>query len=102
MELWETGTFKRGRVRGEVAKASANSVIIKFSVDLLRKKAEPSESDFWELMGQEPAVVCKECVKGEERVVKNVVSLFKARKEEGVGMEEGRRSDRALSIHGKL
>lgn len=40
-----------------MAKASAKSVIIKFSVELLRKKAEPSESDFWELMGREPAVV---------------------------------------------
>lgn len=39
-----------------MAKASAKSVIIKFSVDLLRKKAERLESDFWELMGGEPAV----------------------------------------------
>lgn len=57
--MWNYG--RQERLKGEggggkVAQASVKSVIIKFSVDPLKKKAERSESDFWELMGGEPAV----------------------------------------------
>lgn len=37
-----------------MAEAPAKPGIIKFSVDVLRKKSEPSGGDFWELAGQGP------------------------------------------------
>lgn len=44
--------ISRGKGKEEMwLQASGKPVIIKFSVDFLRKNSEPSQSDFWKMMG---------------------------------------------------
>lgn len=61
----------------------------------------PYESTFIETLGQKPGNSGQEMYEGE---VASVADLFKAKKEEGLGMERRQlesRSNRASSVHGE-